>query len=436
MKKLDTLFPFDFERILNLIPDLINTKGDGRNIEPPSNGILTDLEFANNKKNQTIAIADIGNNKVVVLIARLNANKKIELLGFGEEETKETVVKGIIFNALKFSKYLKVALDKASEQAGIIPTSLYAGISCVTQTYEHPEILIRKNKDTEISATDITTLESAIINTKYYDDNYVLYVAPQLFSVDDEPGIINPLRMLGTKLETTFKVITCPTICIKNLKKSLEVLNISLKGVYPSAITTCLSIIHDVELEEGVVVVDIGAGKTSITIYKNTKLIHVETICLGGNSITKDISEYVKIPFKCAEEIKITYSKATHQNINPDETIEVTLFKNHKKTVFVKDLAFVTQCRITEIIEMVDLVICSHIEKEQILAGVIFTGGTATIPLFKTLAKAVLDAPCFISSEAIPIFTNINSKNKKLLNNPIYSSALGVLKLGFEIKRN
>ena len=105
MKKLDTLFPFDFERILKLIPDLINTKSDGSNIEPPSNGILTDLEFANNKNTQTIAIADIGNNKVVVLIAQLNSNKKIELLGFGEEETKETIIKGIILNALKFSKY-------------------------------------------------------------------------------------------------------------------------------------------------------------------------------------------------------------------------------------------------------------------------------------------------------------------------------------------
>lgn len=432
MKKLNTFTFSDINKILKCIPGIIQkTSGNGRNIKPPSdNDCIGNEDSERHQRPEIITVADIGNHKIVVFIARLNANKKIEIIGFSEEKA-EGVTKGFVSNILKLSKCLKTAIDKAAEQAGFVPKSIYAGVSCTIKTHKHQEILIRKNKDSEINECDITTLATAINRAGLYADENILYIEPQHFNIDGEDGIINPIGMVGTTLETTFKVITCPSSCIKSLERCCDLLDISLKAVYPSIIASAKSVLHEEEITEGVVIVDIGAGKSSVAIYKDGHLSHAETIPFGGNSITNDICKYSGLFFRYAEEIKIKYANAIHLNINPNETIEAKLFNHYKKNIFLKDLAFVIQCRLTEILELVDYIISSKIDKKHIHAGIIFTGGTSTIPLFKQLSKVIINTDCFIYSEVKSIFTSINPKIKNQLNNPLYTSALGILRLGF-----
>lgn len=425
---------FDFKKLLNHVDPIIPEKNaSGGSIKPPFENKNYCSENNDNEYNlpEIITAVDIGNHKIAVFIARLNADKKIEIIGFGEEKS-EGVIKGIISNTLKLSKCLKSAIDQAVKQAGVIPKSIYAGVSCAIKTYEHQEVLIRTNSNNEISEKDIATLKARINQSSIYDNEAILCSVPQYYTVDNIEEILNPIGMIGRTLETTFKVITCPSICIKNLEKCCSLLDISLNATYPSVIASAKSVLHNEEISESVVLVDIGAKKVGVAIYKNNKLLHVENIPFGGDNITSDICGYTSLFFKNAEDIKTKYGNAIYLNIDNDKTIEVKLFKNYVKTIFLKDLVYVIQCRLTEILELIDHIISLHITKKHSVCEVIFTGATCTTPQFKQLAKAILNLDCFIYSETQSIFTTTNPNIKKLLINPRYTSALGILKLGFD----
>lgn len=423
---------FDFKKLLNHVHPIIPKKnGNGGNIKPPFENENYFSENNDNNLPEIITAADIGNHKIAVFIARLNTDEKIEIIGFAEEKS-EGITRGSISNILKVSKCLKAAIDKAAEQAGVIPKSIYASISCAIKTYEHQEVLIRTNSNNTISKKDIATLKARINQSSIYSNEAILYSIPQYFTVDNIEDILNPIGMIGRTLETTFKVITCPSICIKNLERCCSLLDISLNAAYPSVIASAKSVLHNEEMSEGVVLVDIGAKKAGIAVYENNNLLHTEDIPFGGDNITNDICSYTGLFFRNAEDIKTKYGNAIYLNIDNDKTIEAKLFKNVVKTIFLKDLVFVIQCRLTEILELIDYIISLHITKKHILGGVIFTGGTSTIPLFKQLAKAILNIDCFIYSETQSIFTSANPNIKNQLNNPLYTSALGILKLGFK----
>ncbi|MCU0470825.1 MAG: cell division FtsA domain-containing protein, partial [Arcicella sp.] len=133
-----------------------------------------------------------------------------------------------------------------------------------------------------------------------------------------------------------------------------------------------------------------------------------------------------------AEEIKIKYGSATYLNLNEDETIKAKLFKHHMKTMFKKDISYVIHCRLVEILEFIDFAISSHIDKKQLIYGIIFTGGTSNTSSFRKLLKPIFKIDCFTYLENNSMFTIINPNNIYLLNNPIYTAVLGVLKLDFK----
>jgi cell division protein FtsA len=433
MKNLTVLLNSNLIRIRNYASEIIQRIVAGENIiiKPPSYNNHTGKENnQNNNEPKTIAVADIGNYKIVVVIARLNAAKKIEIIGCGEEKT-EGVTKGMILNIFKVSQRLKIALDKAAEQADFIPKSISVSISCTVKTYQHKEVLIR-NHHSEIIKDDIKKLKLAIHQSGMYANEEILYTEPLHFTVDGEFQILNPVGMNGKTVEGIFKVLTCSAICIKNLKRCCDLIGISLANTFPSIIASAESILHQEEMSGGVAIVDIGAEKASIAIYKGNNLVHIDNIPLGGNHITNDICKYAGLFFRSAEEIKIKYGSATYLNLNEDETIKAKLFKHHMKTMFKKDISYVIHCRLVEILEFIDFAISSHIDKKQLIYGIIFTGGTSNTSSFRKLLKPIFKIDCFTYLENNSMFTIINPNNIYLLNNPIYTAVLGVLKLDFK----
>ncbi|WP_442795768.1 cell division protein FtsA [Pelobium manganitolerans] len=414
MKPLHTLSTFSFKKVLHHIFD-VDTEGK------TEHGDINILP-------KHIAVADIGNSKIVVLIASMNKKGEIEVIGMGEEKS-EGVVKGVVSNILKTSQCLKKALDKATEQAGFIPDSIIAGISCTINVHKHHSILTRKDSFLEITANDISELETEIHQSLLYSDEKVIYTTAQHFSVDSEHGIIDPKGMTGTKLETTFKLITCQLTYFKNLERCCNLLNITLKAVYPSIIASAKSILHDDEIAEGVALVDIGAGNANLAVFKNGILLHAESIPFGGNNITKDIAEFTGLPFNKAEKIKLQYAEAIHTNINSKDIIEIEVLKQRKRVVYKKDIAFVAQCRLEEILDLIDYSIMKHIQKENIVFGLVFIGGVSKTHLFKRLAKLIINTDCVVFPKTKLIFTSVKPEIKAQLNNPVYSTALGLLKL-------
>jgi len=106
-------------------------------------------------------------------------------------------------------------------------------------------------------------------------------------------------------------------ICLPNeivvfLKKTFLKSDISINQIFCSSYAKAINCKDNLGLNEDVSFIDVGFNKTSIICFSQNKIVSIDVLPIGGNHITKDISQILKIEAEQAENIKINFSK----NIN------------------------------------------------------------------------------------------------------------------------
>ena len=149
-----------------------------------------------------------------------------------------------------------------------------------------------------------------------------------------------------------------------------------------TADTTAKAVLYESEMENGVALVDIGAGSTSVSIYEGNVMRHYASIPFGGKNITDDIKNESEITEKLAENIKLAFGACM-----PDKLLSLSEKVLHirsingdgDKTLPVKYLSEIITARVEEII----MAILYEIEKsgfaDMLRSGIVITGGTAQI---------------------------------------------------------
>jgi cell division protein FtsA len=71
----------------------------------------------------------------------------------------------------------------------------------------------------------------------------------------------------------------------------------------------------------GVVVIDMGAGSTSLAVFAGGVLAHVDAVTLGGNHVTMDIARGLDARLSDAERLKTFHGSAIGSSTDERETI-------------------------------------------------------------------------------------------------------------------
>ena len=103
-------------------------------------------------------------------------------------------------------------------------------------------------------------------------------------------------------------------ICLPNditdfLKKTFLKSDISINQIFCSSYAKAINCKDNLALTKDVSFIDVGFDKTSIICFSQDKIVSIDVLPIGGNHITKDISQVLKIEAKKAEDIKINFSK-------------------------------------------------------------------------------------------------------------------------------
>src|SRR3546814_8455326 len=104
----------------------------------------------------------------------------------------------------------------------------------------------------------------------------------------------------------------------------------------------------------GFVLVDIGCGTTDIAIFHNNIIRHTAVIPLGGNIVTEDIREGCMVMKNQAELLKLKFGSALADENKDSEIISIPGLRGREpKEISVRNLAYIIQARLEEIIEHV-----------------------------------------------------------------------------------
>ncbi len=145
------------------------------------------------------------------------------------------------------------------------------------------------------------------------------------------------------------------------------------------------------------ILIDVGAGTTSIAVFEEDDLLHTAVIPLGGSHITNDIAIGLRTSIDVAERVKLEFGNALSKEISKKEDIDLSQIDSNEEGIVSRHhVAEIIEARLEEIFMMVNKEL-KVIGREKLLpAGAVVTGGSAKIPGVVDLAKNVLGLPAQI----------------------------------------
>jgi cell division protein FtsA len=384
-------------------------------------------------KEQIIVGLDIGTTKICVFVSKLNEHKKLEIIGFGRAES-HGVIRGEVFNIDKTTEAIKMAVAQAEAASGVSIKNVYVGIAGKhIRSMQNRAILSRGSDADVITLEEVENLTKDMFKMATNPGEKIIHVIAQEFSVDTEHGIQDPVGMRGNRLEGTFHIITGQISAAQNIERSIIKAGLSMNGLILEPLASAASVLSPDELEAGVALVDIGGGTTDIVIYQDMKVRHTSVIPFGGNIITEDIKSGLGVMRKQAEKLKTDHGSALAIEMNSNDIIIIPGLKGREaKEVSIKNLANIIEARIEEIFEQVSFEIKQSGFANQLIGGIVLTGGGAQLKHLKQHVEYITGMDTRIG---YPV-EYIDRNTKADMKSPMYSTSLGLVIMGFDDIKN
>jgi cell division protein FtsA len=385
------------------------------------------------KSSPIVVGLDIGTTKICAIVGRRSKNGKIEVLGIGKAESAG-VTRGMVSNIDKTVQGITIAVDVAGTQSNVEIKVVNVGIAGQhIKSLQHRGLITRRDMSNEISRKDIDKLVEDMYNLVMPPGEEIIHVLPQEFTVDNEPGIKDPIGMAGVRLEANFHIISGQVTAIKNIVKC-----VNKAGLQSEELTlepSSESVLSDEEKEAGVVLVDIGGGTTDVAIFHEGIIRHTAVIPFGGNSVTEDIREGCSVMRNIAEQLKVRFGSALADENKENEIVCVPGLRGREpKEISVKNLAFVIQARMEEIVEHVYYEIKSSGYEKKLIAGIVITGGGAQLKHLAQLVEFVTGLDCRVGypNEHLAKNEQLPKNVYEELQSPTFATGIGLLIKGIQ----
>lgn len=371
------------------------------------------------EKSIVVAI-DVGTTKICTLIAQIESENSIRILGVGIEPS-QGIRKGTVVDIPLAANAIAKSVKKAERTSGLEITS---AIVSVAGTH----ISSINNKATVgvvggvIDQYDINRVLEAVRAIPIPHNRVIIHPLQRTFSVDGVDGIRSPLGMYGSRLDVEAHIITGSASSIENLRQCIMTAEIDVNQWVLNPLADGEVVLTDIEKQMGVLVCDIGGGTTDLAIYINGDVWHSNILPVGGNHITNDIAQAFHLPLTQAEEVKKMHGHTLPDYVGDEEYFYCRTFGREEAAKFSrKELAKIIRMRTEEIFQLVLQEVKRSGYDNLLPAGMVLTGGTSLLPGIDKLASDELKMPVRIAKPE-----NITGMIDQL-DGPAFSTSVGLL---------
>jgi cell division protein FtsA len=371
---------------------------------------------------------DIGTTKICVIVGHKNDYGKLDVLGMGKA-VSDGVVKGQVINIEKTILAIKKAVEEAEDNSGIDIKVVNVGIAGhhIRSSIQRGSIT-RDDRDEEITVEDVNRLTNDMHRMVIPAGNQIIHVMPQVYTVDYDDGIKDPVGMTGIRLEADFHVITADINSINNIQKCVKRAGLDIENMILEPLASSLAVLSDDEKEAGVCLVDIGGGTTDIAIFHENIIRHTGVIPFGGNIITSDIKEGCMVMQQQAELLKTKFGRAISTEASENEIVSIPGLRNRApKEISIKNLAHIVEARMEEIIDLVHAEILASGYEGRLAGGIVITGGGSQMHSARQLVEYLtgMDARIGYPNE------HLGRTKIEAVKSPMYATSVGLVLAGY-----
>ncbi len=351
---------------------------------------------------KVVVCIDIGSSKIVTIIARVD--EAINVLGVSEVRSAG-IKKGQIVDIDEAVLAINNSLESAERMAGFSASHVVVSVGgSHIESQNSRGVVAVSDPQGEITENDLTRVIDAAKAVSLPSSREIIHVLPRAYIVDGQEGVKDPIGMSGVRLEVDTHIISASTAVLRNLEKALREVGVDIDAVVFNGYASSLSALSETEKELGVVLVDIGAGTTDISIYVEGSVAYSSVLPIGARHITNDLAIGLRIALESAEKIKMHLSKPQKKSFAVEEDkqreksdeLDLTplglseeITKVSKKTL----VEGIIRPRLNEIFTFVGLEIKKSGFVGQTPSGLVVTGGGASTIGVSESAKRMLAMP-------------------------------------------
>ena len=344
-----------------------------------------------NDRRDIYAVINIGSSSLAGLLATKSPEGRVEPISAYRIPSGGCVRQGSIHNIEEAAQRISSLLDALSkdlpEEATI--TGVYVGLECRSMRSEHYDAFIDLGPEGSVVPPEhLLTLKDQV-NDASYPGMTILSVTEPRYLCDGkrEP---NPRGVRCRRLEAQYLLLVARQNIIINVRETIEDrLGLRLLGILPTPIAEATATMTLEEMALGCAYVNIGGGTTSITIYKERFPLALFVLPLGGNNITRDLTQ-LSIPLldADAERMKVEHGSMNLSVSRTQEIVATSVDGSSTKRFSQIEVNRYINARILEILSNVVSIIHEAGCSESIPKGFVFAGGvTKTDYFYETLRK-------------------------------------------------
>lgn len=343
---------------------------------------------------------DIGTSKVSLVVGEVNNFNQIEVI-CNTSHKCNGIKKAKIIDEEDIALAIHKVMEEAETETDMKIHSAYVTIPGKHVTIVQNSVVKEaKDKYAGISTKDVSLAIMQVKDVEIPEGKTIIDIVTDKFILEDGKKVSDPVGNLSSNFTLNAQVILADKEYIKQMVNIFRKAGLEIDGFVPISLAERNVMLDSNEMNDNIMLLDIGAGNTDIGIFEENGFIYTNTIPLGGDSITSDISLVLNIEEEEADKLKKQYGLAMKSYIDNDNEIILNTYRGDAKAKVIKssELIEIIEARIEEIFSLVNKDLINQGIKQRI-NNVILTGqGITNINKSDVAGKVILNIPVKIST--------------------------------------
>ena len=343
---------------------------------------------------------DIGTSKVSLVVGEVNNFNQIEVT-CNTSHKCNGIKKSKIVDEEDISLAIHKVISEAEQETDLKIHSAYVTIPGKYVTIVQNSVVKEaKDKYAGISTKDVSSAIMQVKDVEIPEGKSIIDIVTDKFVLDDGKVVTDPVGNLCSSFSLNAQIVLADKEYIKQIINIFKKAGLEIDGFVPVCLAQRNVMLDSNELNDNVMLLDIGAGNTDLAVFEGNGFIYTNTIPLGGDSITSDISIVLNIEQEEAEKLKRQYGLAMKSYIDNDNEIMLNTYKGEEKNKSIRssELIEIIEARIEEIFSLINKDLINQGIKQRI-NNVILTGqGITNINKSDVAGKVILNTPVKIAT--------------------------------------
>ena len=343
----------------------------------------------------TFGVLDIGTTKIACLIARVDSDGEIRVLGCDWRQGLG-VRGGNIVDLPKAERAIRACVGQAENMADTVLNRVVVNMTC-----GQPESHVYNVKWSLDAPEDGRPVTDRVVQEVVREGRQrsrtggrePVHVMPLTFALDNTDHVIDPRGLWCSTLDARLHVLDVTSSSLRSLEACLRRCDLDIEAIISSPMAAGLSTLVDDEREIGCTIIDMGGGTTNVASFFENQLIHTAQIRLGGLHVTSDLAKGLSTPLSHAERLKTLWGNV---ETSPDDDRDllpvprVGEADHHLAKVPRSMVIKIIRARIEETFEQIRDKLAESGLSQATGNRIVLTGGACQLPGLPHLASRIL----------------------------------------------